>query len=87
MVTTSSNGKQSVKVEVRKKEGKYPVGEEVWVRYLNRMGDTVSIITSKPSREWYYLYDLVDGEYIKRGKDKNPSALVDRFGVKERMFA
>ncbi len=64
---------------------KYPAGEIAWIRYVNRDGETVSIITSKDSREWYYLYDLVGDKFMKRGKAKEPPELVEKFGVYERM--
>ena len=66
-------------------EPKYPSGETVWVRYANRNGDTICIITSKEARDWYYLYDLEDGEFVKRGKAKEPTELVEKFNVMDRM--
>lgn len=68
-------------------ELKYPVGEMAWVRYKNRKGEIVSIITSKESRDWYYLYDLVGDKFVKRGKAKSPPELVEKFNVYERMMA
>ena len=66
---------------------KYPTNETAWVRYVNRRGETVSVITSKETRDWYYLYDAVDGELVKRGKAKEPTELVEKFSVEERMRA
>ena len=66
-------------------EPKYPAGEITWARYLNKGGDTICIITSKEARDWYYLYDLVDGKFVKRGKAKEPPELVEKFNVYERM--
>jgi len=66
---------------------KYPTGETVWVRYLNKKGETISIITSKRERDWYYLYDLEGDTFAKRGKSKDPPELVEKFGVYERMRA
>lgn len=64
---------------------KYPTGETAWVRYLNKNGETVSIITSKEGRDWYYLYDLVGDKFIKRGKAKEPPELIEKYNVYERM--
>ena len=64
---------------------KYPPGETVWVQYLNKEGDTISIITSKESRDWYYLYDVIGGRLEKRGKAKEPPELIEKYAVYERM--
>ena len=64
---------------------KYPTGETVWVRYQNRNGDIVSIITSNKMRDWYYLYDWVGGQFVKRGKAKEPPELVEKYNVYERI--
>lgn len=66
-------------------EPRYPSGETVWVRYVNSKGETICIITSKEARDWYYLYDLVDGKFVKRGKAKEPPELIARFDVNERI--
>lgn len=66
-------------------EPKYPTGEIVWARYLNKVGETICIITSKESRDCYFLYDLIDGKFVKRGKAKEPPELVEKFNVRERM--
>ena len=66
-------------------ELKYPANETVWARYANRNGDTICIITSKEARDWYYLYDLEDGKFVKRGKAKEPTELVEKFNVMDRM--
>lgn len=59
--------------------------ETVWARYVNGKGETISILTSKDARDWYYLYDLVDGKFVKRGKAKEPPELVEKFNVYKRM--
>lgn len=48
-------------------------------------GETIYIITSKEARDWYYLYDLADGKFTKRGKAKEPPELLEKFGVDKRM--
>ena len=59
----------------------YPRNEIVWVGYYNAKGDLMFIITSKETRDWYYLYRLVNGRFEKIGKAKEPLELVEKFGV------
>ena len=66
---------------------KYPKGEHVWVGYYNRKGELLFIITSKETREWYFLYELADGVFKKIGKAKNPTELTERFHVTDKMRA
>jgi len=66
-------------------EPKYPSGETVWVRYIDKNGETICIITSKEARDWYYLYDLEDGKFVRRGKAKEPPELVEKFNVMDRV--
>lgn len=44
-----------------KRELIYPKGERVWVGYYNTNHELILILTSKESRDYYYLYELVDG--------------------------
>ncbi len=64
-------------------ELKYPKGEHVWVGYYNRSGDLLFIITSKETRDWYYLYQLVDGTFKKLGKAHDPSELVAKHSIEK----
>lgn len=64
---------------------KYPKGERVWTGYYNRKGELLFILTSKELRDQYFLYELVDGEFKKLGKNPDPSVLVSRFKVEEKM--
>lgn len=64
-------------------ELKYPKGEHVWAGYYNRSGDLLFIITSKETRDWYYLYQLVDGAFKKLGKAHDPSELVEKHSVEK----
>lgn len=58
---------------------KYPKGEIVWVSYRNSDGELAFIITSKPIRDLYFLYEVVDKEFKKVGKSKNPVELEKKF--------
>ena len=62
-------------------EPKYPKGERVWVGYYNAEHELCFILTSKESREVYFLYELVDGEF----KARTPKELEDKFEVSKRM--
>ena len=66
---------------------KYPKGERVWTGYYNRAGELLFIVTSKESRDWYFLYEVVNGEFKKLGRAKTPTELENRYGVTDRMFA
>lgn len=63
----------------------YPKGELVWNGYYSRSGELLFILTSKESREYYFLYEYQDGEFKKLGKAKNPPELEERFHVYDRM--
>lgn len=53
----------------------YPKGEIIWVGHHDIDGNLRYITTSKPARDYYFLYELVDGKFVKLGKDKDPSVL------------
>lgn len=48
-------------------EPKYPKGERVWVGYYDSHHELRFILTSKDSRDFYSLYELVDGNFRKLG--------------------
>lgn len=64
---------------------KYPKGETVWVSYYNSKKELLFIMTSKPIRDFYFLYEVVDGEFKKLGKAKNPTELEEKFKVRDKM--
>lgn len=67
---------------------KYPKGEEVWVKYYNKAGDLLFILTGKlNNRDWFYLYELAGGEFKKLGKAHEPTELEKKYKVAEKMFA
>ena len=65
----------------------YPKGEQVWTSYYNSSHKLLFIVTSKPSRDFYFLYELVYGVFKKLGKAKSPLELEESFNVHERMRA
>lgn len=66
-------------------ELKYPANETVWTRYVNGAGETLFIVTSKPTRDKYMIYELVDGKFVRRGVAKEPPELIEKCNVYERM--
>lgn len=64
----------------------YPKGEIVWVNYHNKEGESSFIITSKPDRDYYFLYEVnQDGSVKKLGKAKTPPELEKKFNVYGKM--
>lgn len=57
----------------------YPKGEIVWVGHYDKDSNLRYITTSKPARDYYYLYELKDGKFVKLGKDRNPRALEEKY--------
>lgn len=45
------------------------------------------IMTSKEARDYYFLYEVVDGKFKKLGRAKSPKELEERFEVGKRMEA
>lgn len=68
------------------REPKYPKGERVWVGYYNQAHELKFIVTSKETmRDYYFLYELVDGEFRKLGKSRSPKELEDKFDVDKKL--
>ncbi len=57
----------------------YPKGEIVWVGHYDKNNHLRYITTSKPARDFYFLYELKDGKFVKLGKDRNPKVLEEKF--------
>lgn len=53
---------------------KYPKGETIWVSHFCK-GELRYITTSKDSRDYYYLYELINGEFKKIGRARTPDEL------------
>lgn len=67
-------------------EPKYPRGERIWVGAYNQAHELKFIITSKEtSRDYYFLYELVDGEFCKLGRAKSPKELEEKFDVDKKL--
>ena len=64
-----------------------PKGEIVWVIYKNRHGEIVYILTSKTTRDYYYLYEVLkEGKINKLGRSKDPPELEEKYNIKQKIF-
>ena len=59
----------------------YPKDEIRWVGYHDIEGELRYLMTSKSTRDVYFLYELQDGKFVKLGKAKSPKDLEEKFGV------
>lgn len=65
---------------------RYPRGERVWVSFYDKDHELMFIITSKESsRDFYFLYELVDGSFKKLGRARSPKELEEKHGVNKRI--
>lgn len=67
------------------KKPKTPKGEFAWITYYNSKKELKFILTSKADRNMYYIYELINGEFQKIGKDKDPIELEEKLKIHERM--
>lgn len=58
---------------------KYPKGEIAWVDYYDGDGSLRYVVTSRPTRETYFLYEVADDKLVKLGKDPNPARLEEKY--------
>lgn len=59
-----------------------PKGEIVWASYYDTKGRLIFFITSKPPRDYYFLYEISDdGKPNKLGKGKTPIELEKKYSV------
>ena len=62
---------------------KYPKDEIVWTGYYDREGNLRYVITSKETRDSYFLYEAKGDALVKLGKAKEPTELVKKYGVEK----
>lgn len=60
-------------------EPPFPKGEIVWVGHYDTNHNLRYITTSKPARDYYYLYELKHSGFVKLGKDRNPAELEKKY--------
>lgn len=63
----------------------YPRGEIGWTEYFDKNGNIVCLTTSKPARDFYFLYELKDREFVRLGKAVSPLELEKKFDTDKRM--
>lgn len=57
----------------------YPNGERAWVTLLDENQKPKYLITSKPNREMYFIYEVQNEKLARLGKDKNPLTLEAKY--------
>ena len=65
--------------------GKIPKDERVWMSYRSSDGKIRFVVTSKASRETYFLYEA-DGEGFKKlGKSPSPAQLEEKYEIMKQL--
>ena len=65
---------------------KCPKGEMVWVRYCLQDGTTKFLLTSKKqNRDFYFLYEVVDGKLVKLGRSRTPPELEQKIDIHNKL--
>ena len=66
------------------REPAVPKGETAWMGYYDTSHNLRFLVTSKSNnREFYFLYEVVDGALKKLGKSRSPKELEDKHKVHE----
>lgn len=60
-----------------------PKDERVWVSYCATGGAVRYVVTSKPARDRYFLYEKTEDGYIKLGKADSPGELAEAHNLPE----
>lgn len=60
---------------------KLPDSEIVWATYYNVNGELLYVVTSKRSRDNYYLYKMESKALVKVGKADSPDELCDKYNI------
>ena len=59
---------------------KPPRGERIWTTWYNIDGSAAYVITSKDTRDYYYIYAVgSDGSLTKLGKARTPPELEEKY--------
>ena len=53
----------------------------MWTGYYDKDHGLRFVITSKPTRDCYFAYEVVDGELRKLGKSSSPYELEAKFKI------
>lgn len=60
-----------------------PKDERVWVSYCAPGGAVRYLITSRPARDRYFLWEKTEGGYIRLGKADSPGELAETYSLPE----
>lgn len=67
-------------------KAKVPKSEILWVTYSSANGEPRYLITSKPMRDMYFLYQVQsDGSLKKLGKSASPGELEQEYEIREKL--
>ena len=62
-----------------------PKNEIVWTLYYNTSGSPVFLLSSKPNREYYIMYEILDdGKLNRLGKSKSPLELEKKYDIEKK---
>lgn len=64
-----------MQTEKRQSQAVFPKGETVWERIYSSSHELRYIVTSKPARDFYFLYELTPAGFKKLGKAVSPADL------------
>lgn len=62
-----------------------PKNERQWLAYYDKCGVKRFVMTSSAMRDYYYLYEVSNGSFVKLGKDRSPKKLEEKFCVDEKL--
>lgn len=60
---------------------KPPRGEIVWVTYFNTRREPNFMITSRPNRDYYFLYEVSASGLKKMGKARSPLDFEEKYEI------
>lgn len=64
-----------------------PKGERVWVSYCKAEVQMFMLTSKENNRDFYFLYEIVDGALKKLGKARSPLELESKFEVHKKLGA
>ena len=63
-----------------------PPGEVIWVQYFTAEGRLAFVLTSKPARDTYSLYELSGDAHRLLGRARDPKTLEEKFHIVDRLM-
>jgi hypothetical protein len=63
-----------------------PKGERIWASYYNSQSELLFILTSKATRDFFFLYEVTKDATLKKlGKSRSPLELEEKYNVNMRI--